>query len=72
MNKRTPSSAIHPPSRPVRARKKPRLRCKSCFGSGRIDDENGSPMRRCDDCAGNGYYYAKLTLHAPGRKGKEL
>jgi len=42
-----------------------RLTCKSCFGSGRIEDENDAPGdRRCDDCVGRGYYYAKPKAKA--------
>ncbi len=45
-------------TRQVKARKKPRQRCLSCFGSGRIDE------RDCMDCQGLGYYYAKPKVLA--------
>lgn len=51
----------HPAKGPRR-----RQTCKSCFGSGRIDDHE-SPVRRCDDCVGKGYYYANRTVPAKGR-----
>lgn len=37
--------------------KRRRITCKSCNGSGRIDDHE-SPVRRCDDCMGLGCYHA--------------
>ncbi len=43
----------------IKARKKPRMRCRSCGGSGRIEDDEYLPMRTCMDCQGKGYYYAK-------------
>lgn len=48
----TPTKHTH------KARKSRRITCKSCYGSGRIDDHE-NPVRRCDDCMGSGYYYTK-------------
>lgn len=49
-------------------KKRRRITCKSCFGSGRIDDGGKSPLRRCDDCVGNGYYHAKPQSKPAGKK----
>lgn len=51
-----------PKTKPPAVRR--RITCKSCFGSGRIDDHE-SPVRRCDDCVGRGYYYAEKRLEPP-------
>jgi len=48
------------PTPPSAAKKRRRITCKSCFGSGRIEDDNYAPGdRRCDDCVGLGYYHSK-------------
>lgn len=56
-----------PTPSPVKGGKLPKARkltCKSCNGSGRIDDHE-LPVRRCDDCAGLGYYHKKVARRIP-------